>query len=139
MIEDMTQEFTTKQMSDLLYDDLSQIKDDNENETEAVLTAPTTESIFPCRVINTPLDIVLKSKNAVPLMKDFKITIEHWNEKQRFCMEMASNTDKVLQKRNMLRTNTQPIIFDEITQKYKLITSYEVRWEALTNTFIYIR
>lgn len=139
MIEDITQEFTTKQMSDLLYDDLSQIKDDNENETEAVLTASTTESIFPCRVINTPLDSVLKSKNAVPLMKDFKITIEHWNEKQRFCMEMASNTDKVLQKRNMLRTSTQPIIFDEITQKYKLITSYEVRWNAITNTFEYIK
>lgn len=139
MIEDITQEFTTKQMSDLLYDDLSQIKDDNENETEAILITPNTESIFPCRLIDTPLDSILKSKNAIPLMKDFKVTIEHWNEKQRNCMEMASNTDKTLQKRNMLRTNTQPIIFDEITQKYKLITSYEVRWNAITNTFEYIK
>lgn len=139
MIEDMTQEFTTKQMSDLLYDDLSQIKDDNENETEAILITPNTESIFPCRLIDTPLDSILKSENAIPLMKDFKITIEHWAEKQRFCMEMASNTDKVLRQRNMLRTNTQPIIYDEITKKYRLITSYEVRWEALTNSFIYIR
>ena len=114
-------EFTTKDMSDLLFDNLSQIKDDNENETEAVLTTPTTESIFPCRVINTPLDSVLKSENAIPLMKDFKITIEHWAEKQRFCMEMASNTDKVLQSRNMLRTNTQPIIFNAITNTFEYI------------------
>lgn len=139
MIEEISKEFTTIDMSDLLNDDLAQIKDDNENNTEVVLTTPNAESIFPCRLINTPLDSVLKSENAIPLMKDFKITIEHWAEKQRFCMEMASNTDKVLRKRNMLRTNTQPIIFDEITQKYRLITSYEVRWEALTNTFLYIR
>ena len=132
-------EFTTKDMSDLLHDDLSKIKDDETNNTEAVLTTPTTESIFPCRVINTPLDSILKSENAIPLMKDFRITIEHWAEKQRFCMEMVSNTDKVLQKRNMLRTNTQSIIFDAITQKYRLITSYEVRWNAITNTFEYIR
>lgn len=139
MIEDISQEFTTKQMSNLLYEDLSKIKDDDISNTEAVLTKLTAESIFPCRVINTPLDSVLKSENAIPLMKDFKITIEHWAEKQRNCMEMVSNTDKVLQKRNMLRTNTQPIIFDEITQKYRLITSYEVRWNAITNTFEYIK
>lgn len=135
----MIKEFTIKDMSDLLYEDLSKIEDDNVNETEALLTTPTTESVFPCRVIDTPLDSVLKSENATPLMKDFRITIEHWAEKQRKCMEMASNTDKVLQNRNMLRTNPQPIIFDEITQKYKLIISYEVRWNAITNTFEYIR
>lgn len=132
-------EFATKDMSDLLYDDLSKIKDDNIDNTETLLTTPTTESVFPCRVIDTPLDSVLKSENAIPLMKDFKITIEHWAEKQRFCMEMSSNTDRVLQNRNMLRTTTQPIIFDEITQKYRLIASYEVRWNAITNTFEYIR
>lgn len=135
----MIEEFTTKDMSDLLYDDLSQIKDDNETETEAVLQIPTTESIFPCRLINTPLDSVLKSRNAIPILKDFQITIEHWSDSQRKCMEMGSNTDKVLQKRNMLRTNTQPIIYDEITKKYRLIVIYGVRWEKLTNSFVYIK
>lgn len=135
----MNEEFTIKDMSDLLYDDLSQIKDDNETETEAVLQIPTTESIFPCRLINTPLDSVLKSRNAIPILKDFQITIEHWSDSQRKCMEMGSNTDKVLQKRNMLRTNTQPIIYDEITKKYRLIVIYGVRWEKLTNSFMYIK
>lgn len=135
----MIQEFTIKDMSDLLYDDLSLMKDDNKKKTECVLQTPTTESIFPCRLINTPLDSVLKSENATPILKDFQITIEHWSDNQRKCMEMASNTDKVLQKRNMLRTNTQPIMYDEITKKYRLITSYEVRWNGLTNSFNFIR
>lgn len=132
-------EFTIKDMSDLLYDDLSQIKDDNINDTETVLTTPTTESKFPCRLIHTPLDNVIKSENAIVVLKDFQITIEHWESEQRKCMEMASNTDKVLQKRNILRTNTQPILYDEITKKYRLITKYEVRWNALTNSFQFIK
>lgn len=135
----MIKEFTIKDMSDLLYDDLSEIKDDNINKTEAVLQTPTTESVFPCRVINTPLDSVIKSENATPILKDFQATIEHWASKQRECMEMASNTDKALQKRNMLRTNTQPIIYDNVTKKYRLITIYEVRWNALTNSFEFKR
>jgi hypothetical protein len=135
----MMQEFTTKNMSDLLYDVLSEIKDNNKNNTEAVLQIPTTESVFPCRLINTPIDSVLKSENAVPILKKFQITIEHWASQQRNCMEMASNTDKVLQKRNMLRTNTQQIQYDEITKKYRLITTYEVRWNGLTNSFQFIR
>lgn len=132
-------EFTTKEMSDLLYDDLTQIKDDNKNKTETVLQTPTTESVFPCRLINTPLESILKTENAIPILKDFQITIEHWTEGQRKCMEMASNTDKVLQKRNIIRTNTEPIIYDEITKKYRLIVIYEVRWQALTNSFICIK
>lgn len=135
----MIKEFTTKDMSDLLYNDLSLIKDDNKNITECVLQMPTTESVFPCRLINTPLDSVIKSENAVPILKDFQITIEHWSETQRKCMEMASNTDNVLQKRNMLRTNTQSIIYDEITKKYRLITSYEVHWNRITNSLNFIK
>lgn len=132
-------DFTTKDMSDLLYSDLSEIKDDNENKTEATLQLPTTESVFPCRLINTPLDSVTKSRNAVPIQKNFQITIEHWATEQRKCMEMANNTDKVLQKRNMIRTNTQPISYDEITKKYRLITTYEVKYNAIFNTFEFIR
>ena len=54
-------------------------------------------------------------------------------------MEMADRTDKQLQKRNFTRTNSSPIIFDQITKKYKFITTYEVRYNALTNSFSYIR
>ena len=132
-------EFTTKDMSDLLYDDLSTIQDIEGTNTETVLTTPTTESIFPCRVIETPLESVNKSINAIPIRKTFQVSIEHWASAQRFCMEMANRTDEQLQKRNFTRTNSSPIIFDQITKKYRFITTYEVRYNALTNSFSYIR
>lgn len=135
----MIHEFSTQDMSDLLYDDLSTIQDNEGENTEAVLTTPTTESKFPCRVIETPLENTNNSDNGIPIRKTFQVSIEHWDNKQRFCMEMANNTDKQLQKRNFTRTNSSPIIFDQITKKYRFITTYEVRYNALTNSFSYIR
>ena len=135
----MIHEFSTKDMSDLLYDDLSIIQDNAGINTEVVLTTPTTESTFPCRVIDTPLESINNTNNATPIRKTFQVSIEHWDNKQRVCMEMANNTDKQLQKRNFTRTNSSPIIFDQITKKYRFITTYEVRWNALTNSFSYIR
>ena len=135
----MIYEFSTKDMSDLLYDDLSVIQDNEGINTEAVLTTPTTESKFPCRVIENPLESINKTQNGIPILKTFQVSIEHWDNEQRFCMEMANKTDKQLQKRNFIRTNSSPIIFDQITKKYRFITTYEVRWNALTNSFYYIR
>lgn len=135
----MIHEFSTKDMSDLLYDDLSTIQDNEGTNTETVLTTPTTESKFPCRVIETPLESVNKTDNGIPILKTFQVSIEHWDNKQRVCMEMAERTDKQLQKRNFTRTNSSPIIFDQITKKYRFITTYEVRYNALTNSFCYIR
>ena len=135
----MIHEFSTKDMSDLLYDDLSIIQDNAGINTEVVLTTPTTESTFPCRVIDTPLESINNTNNATPIRKTFQVSIEHWDNKQRVCMEMANNTDKQLQKRNFTRTNSSPIIFDQITKKYRFVTTYEVRWNALMNSFSYIR
>lgn len=135
----MIHEFSTKHMSDLLYDDLSTIQDNKGTNTEVVLTTPTTESTFPCRVVDTPLESVNNTNNATPIRKTFQVSVEHWDNKQRVCMEMASKTDKQLQKRNFTRTNSSPITFDEVTKKYRFITTYEVRWNALTNSFSYIR
>ena len=135
----MIYEFSTKDMSDLLYDDLSVIQDNEGINTEAVLTTPTTESKFPCRVIENPLESINKTQNGIPILKTFQVSIEHCDNEQRFCMEMANKTDKQLQKRNFIRTNSSPIIFDQITKKYRFITTYEVRWNALTNSFCYIR
>lgn len=135
----MIHEFSTKDMSDLIYDDLSIIQDNKGTNTETALTTPTTESKFPCRIIETVLESVNKTNNGIPILKTFQVSIEHWDNEQRFCMEMANKTDKQLQKRNFIRTNSSPIIFDQITKKYKFITTYEVRYNALTNSFSYIR
>lgn len=131
--------FTTKDMSDLLYDILSEIKDDGTNKTEAVLNTPTTKSKFPCRVIDTPVESINKTENATPILKTFQVTVEHWTSKQRECMEMANKTDIELRNYNLIRTNTNPIIFDEITKKYRLITIYEVRYNSIMNSFEFIR
>lgn len=132
-------DFTTKQMSDMVNDILENIEDAKGAKTETTLTTPTTESKFPIRVINTPLEIVNKSRNAIPIRKTFQFPIEHWSSKQRFCMEMANNTDSELRKKNIIRTNSSPILFDPITKKYRFITTYEVRYNAITNSFEYVR
>jgi hypothetical protein len=132
-------DFTTKDMSNLIEDILSKIKDNETDYTEVVLQTPTTESVFPCRVINTPLESVMKTENAIPLRKAFQITIEHWASKQLQAMEMANKTDLELRNKNMIRTNSNPILFDEVTKKYRFITNYEVRHNAITNSFEFIR
>lgn len=132
-------DFTIKDMSDLIYNIVSKIKDNKKETTESVLQTPTTQSKFPCRVIHTPLESINKTENAIPLQKTFQMTIEHWNEKQRDAMEMANKTDLELRKKNLIRTNTNPILFDEITKKYRFIVTYEVRWNGLTNSFELIR
>ena len=132
-------DFTTEQMSDMINDMLENIEDVKGAKTETTLTTPTTESKFPVRVINTPLESVNKSRNGIPIRKTFQFLIEHWSAKQRFCMKMANNTDLELRKKNIVRTNTSPILFDPITKKYRLITTYEVRYNAITNSFEYVR
>lgn len=135
----MIHEFTTKDMSDLLYNDLSTIQDNEGKTTEIALTTPTTESVFPCRILETPLETTNKTNNGIPILKTFQVSIEHWDNEQRFCMEMANRTDKQLQKRNFTRTNSSPIIFDQITKKYRFITNYEVRYNAIMNSFSCIK
>ncbi len=132
-------EFTTKDMSDMLYDDLSVIEDTEGTATEVTLIQPTTDSVFPCRVLSTPLESTNLTQNAVPILKTFQVTIEHWADKQRFCMEMADNTDKALRERNFVRTSSTATLYDEITKKYRFIVNYEVRFNGIANSFKFIR
>ena len=127
--------FTSKEMSDLLYTDLADIKDDGTNKTDVVLQTPTTKSKFPCRVIDTPLESVISSNNAEPIVKGFQVTIEHWAGTPRECMEMSAKTDTVLRARNFVRTTTVQSMFDEITKKYRLLATYENKFYAVDNSF----
>lgn len=126
-------ELAAKQFSDLIYDKLIKIGE------EVTLENPTTKSKFPCRTLSTPLESVLKTRNAQPILKQFQITISCWNKTQREAMDMATKTDEKLREYNMIRTNTSDITYDEVIKKYRLIVTYEVRWEALTNSFLCIR
>ena len=119
----------TKEFSDLNYEWLTELED------EAILTNPKTTSKFPCREIQTPL----KSINRTNAMCTFQISIQHWSDKQRDAMEMTDKTDEKLLEHNLVRTGTSPCTYDEILQKYAVTTTYEVRYNALTNAFQIIR
>lgn len=119
----------TKEFSDLIYDWLVELED------ETILTNPKTTSKFPCREIQTPL----KSINRTRALCTFQISIKHWADKQRDAMEMTDRTDDKLLEHNLVRTNTSPCLYDSILQKYGATTTYEVRYNALTNAFQIIR
>ena len=128
-----------KGMSDLIYGLLSVIKDDDINRTDVVLNMPTTKSKFPCRVINTPLESIEKSHNAMPIIKNFQVSIEHWTNTQREAMEMTERTDEQMRTINFIRINTSSAPFDEVTKKYRVITTYENRYYSVNDSFEIIR
>ena len=121
------------EVSDLVYDKLKDLN------YEQVLSNPTTQSIFPCIELHTPLKAVNKTQNAFPIKSTFQMSITCWNELQRECMEMTNKVDKKLQEFNFTRTNTSPSIYDSITKKYGITCIYEVRYNGLTNSFEFIR
>ena len=122
-------DLSTKKVSDLIYDKLESL------EYEVVLTNPTAESIFPCIELHTPLKSVNKTQNAFPISSDFQVSVTCHNETQRKCMEMSCLVDEKMQEYNFTRTNTSPSIFNVITKKYGITVTYEVRYNALTNSF----
>lgn len=126
-------ELSTKDFSDLVYEKLEDLG------YEQVLTNPTTESIFPCLELHTPLKSTGKTQNAFPIRTVFQISITCWNEKQRECMEMTDKVDTKLQEYNFTRTNTSPAIRDAVLKKYGITITFEVRYNSLTNSFEFIR
>ena len=106
---------------------------------EQVLTNPTTTSNFPCLELHTPLKSTGKTRNGFPIRTTFQISITCWNEKQRNCMEMTDEVEIKLQEYNFTRTNTSLCIKDEILKKYGITITFEVRYNALTNSFEFIR
>ncbi len=136
----MMKEFSVKEMSDLLYEKLSKIKDFEDKETQATLdTSREKISTFPCRLINPPLEFIEKTQNAMPIRKKFQTKIEHIALSQAEVIEMANNTDLKLRKINFVKTVPESIIYDEKTQKYKQSNTYEVRYNMIFNTFEFIK
>lgn len=121
------------EFSDLVYEKLESLK------YKQILTNPTTTSKFPCLELHTPLKSVNKTENAFPIKSTFQISITCWNEKQRQAMKMADEVDKKLQKYNFTRTNTSPAVYDTILQKYGITITFEVIYNAIMNSFDFIR
>ena len=121
------------EFSDLVYEKLESLK------YKQILTNPTTTSKFPCLELHTPLKSVNLTENAFPIKSTFQISITCWNEKQRQAMKMADEVDKKLQDLNFTRTNTSRAIYDSILQKYGITITFEVIYNAIMNSFDFIR
>lgn len=123
-----------EEFSDLVYEKLEDLI------YKQVLTNPTTEDkLDELLELHTPLKSVNKTENAFPLLSTFQISITCWNKKQRQAMKMTSEVETKLQEYNFTRTNTSPAIYDTILQKYGITITFEVRYDALTNSFKFIR
>lgn len=126
----MISNFTTEQLTKMIYELLEP------SGYEIVLSNPTTQSKFPAVVINTPLESTSKRYNTEILQKRFQISIECWNDKKYDVMKMMEEISQILIKYNFIRTNTTPDVFDEVTQKYRMIMTFEVKYDGLNNSFI---
>lgn len=49
---------------------------------------------------------------------------------------MMEEISQILIKYNFLKTNTIADIYDNITQKHRMIMTFEVKYDGLTNSFI---
>ena len=126
-------DLSIKDFSDLIYEQLEILK------YKQILTNPTTTSKFPCLELHTPLKSVNKTENAFPIKSTFQISVTCWNEKQRQAMKMADEVDKKLQELNFTRTNTNPAVYDSILQKYGITITFDVIYNAIMNSFDFIR
>ena len=89
--------------------------------------------------LQTPLKSVNKTQNAFPLLSTFQVSIICWSVMQHKCMEMTGEVDQKLQEYNMTRTITSPAMYDSTIQKYGITTTYEVRYNALMDSFDFIK
>ena len=126
-------DFTEKQFSDLMYEKLEDLG------YEQTLQNPTTESIFPCLELHNPLKSVLKTQNAFPLKSLFQFSVTVWDSKPRTCMDMANKVEVKLRENNLVRTNTSQTIFDQILKKHKITITFEVRYNAVMDSFEFIK
>lgn len=126
-------DLSIKEFSDLVYEKLEVL------EYKQILTNPTTTSKFPCLELHTPLKSVNKTENAFPIKSTFQISITCWNEKQRQAMQMTDEVSAKLQELNFTRTNTSHAVYDSILQKYGITVTFEVIYNAIMNSFDFIR
>lgn len=125
---------STKLFSDLVYEKLDELG------YEQTLTNPTTEDKTNEIIeLHTPLKSNNKTKRALPLRSTFQMSITCWNREQRKAMEMTDEVEAKLQEYNFVRTNTSPAIYDTILQKYGITITFEVRYNAIMDSFEQIR
>lgn len=107
--------------------------------TNVTLQNPTDISTFPCTVLRTPMEKVVKTENGTPIKKVFSFSVEEWAQKQYDCMTMSNNSAIKLREYNIVKNSNDNIMYDDITKKYRLISNYEVNYNGITDSFELIK
>ncbi len=126
----MVSNFTTEQLTKLIYKKLELL------EYNIIFTNPTIETEFPVIVINTPLESTSKQYNNEIIQRKFQVSIECWENEKYNVMQMMEKISQILLEYNFIRISTTPDIFDEKTKKHKMIMTFEVKYNGLTNAFM---
>lgn len=125
----MIYNFTIQDFSDYIVKALEDLG------KEVVLQNPDNESVFPCTVVRTPIETIVAREGNETVIKRFSVSIEEWADKQRDCMSNAEQTAEELKKSNIVKTTNDIAMYDEITQKNRIINTYEAKYNGLNNSF----
>ena len=101
---------------------------------EVVRENPDGKAIFPCIVAQAPMRLDEKNGEDVPILSRFSITIEAWTKRKSSSIELADEIDSKLRGYNFTRTGTPIDLYDENTMCLRYVGSYEVFYNALTNS-----
>ncbi len=101
---------------------------------EVVRENPDGKAIFPCIVAQAPMRLDEKNGEDVPILSRFSITIEAWTKRKSSSIELADEIDSKLRGYNFTRTGTPIDLYDENTKCHRYGGSYEVFYNALTNS-----
>lgn len=121
-------EFKTKEFYDMVVSILETIID------EVVGENPDASSIFPCLVVQAPIRTDDITGEYNPILSRFSITIEAWTKKKSNSIALIDEVDSKLRGYNFTRIGTPIDLYDEITKSHRYGGSYEVFFNAITNS-----
>ena len=96
------------------------------DEESVMLENPSTRAVF-----SVPLARPLYMGRAY----DISITVEVWADKQLDAVRLFEQLRTELEKLNLRQTGNVPSQQDDITEKWRFGGYFEVRWNAIDNTF----
>lgn len=106
---------------------------------EVVRENPNGKATFPCIVVQAPMRFDEKNGEDVPILSRFSITCEVWTKRKSSSIELADEIDSKLRGYNFTRTGTPIDLYDENTQCHRYGGSYEVFFNAITNSLERVR
>ena len=102
--------------------------------SEVVGENPNGKSVFPCIVVQAPMKYDEVNGENLPILVRFSIIAEAWTKKKSSSIALADDIDTKLRGYNFTRTGTPIDLYDENTKCHRYGGSYEVFYNALTNS-----